>query len=135
MLPMTLHFFIVMIASAIKDRLQRKLDYVEEERRILQGQLDAFGGGKKIFFTADQRRRLAEAGKPLSPGRTPEVLPDRRAGDDSGLIPAVRGLKVEIGRTTVANILAEAGIEPAPEREKRREGTARSSAGRASAEC
>jgi hypothetical protein len=30
------------------------------------------------------------------------------------------GLGVEIGRTTVANILAEAGIEPAPEREKKR---------------
>jgi hypothetical protein len=32
MLPMTLKFIIVMIASAINDRLQRKLDYVEEER-------------------------------------------------------------------------------------------------------
>jgi putative transposase len=30
------------------------------------------------------------------------------------------GLGIEIGRTTVANILAEAGIEPAPEREKAR---------------
>jgi hypothetical protein len=30
------------------------------------------------------------------------------------------GLKIEIGRTTVANILAEEGIEPAPEREKKR---------------
>ena len=30
------------------------------------------------------------------------------------------GLGIEIGRTTVANILAEAGIEPAPEREKTR---------------
>jgi hypothetical protein len=30
------------------------------------------------------------------------------------------GLKIEIGRTTVANILAEAGLEPAPEREKKR---------------
>jgi hypothetical protein len=29
---------------------------------------------------------------------------------------ALRGLKIEIGRTTVANILAEAGIEPAPKR-------------------
>jgi hypothetical protein len=28
------------------------------------------------------------------------------------------GLKIEIGRTTVANILLEEGIEPAPEREK-----------------
>ncbi len=33
---------------------------------------------------------------------------------------ALRGLKVEIGRTTVANILAEAGIEPAPERTRKR---------------
>src|SRR5450759_2527819 len=30
------------------------------------------------------------------------------------------GLRIEIGRTTVASILAEEGIEPAPEREKKR---------------
>ncbi len=30
------------------------------------------------------------------------------------------GLGIEISRTTVANILAEAGIEPTPEREKTR---------------
>jgi hypothetical protein len=33
---------------------------------------------------------------------------------------ALRGLKIEIGRTTVANMLAEAGIEPAPERRRKR---------------
>jgi putative transposase len=33
---------------------------------------------------------------------------------------ALRGLKIEIGRTTVANILAQAGIEPAPERNRKR---------------
>ena len=33
MLPMTLQFMIVMIASAINDRLQRKLGYVKEEFR------------------------------------------------------------------------------------------------------
>jgi hypothetical protein len=67
MLPMTVQFIIVMIASAINERLQRKLDYVEEERRIFQEQLDAVTGGKKLFFTADQRRRLATAGKLLTP--------------------------------------------------------------------
>jgi hypothetical protein len=41
MLPMTLQFLIVMIASAINDRLERKLDYVEEERRVLRERLDA----------------------------------------------------------------------------------------------
>jgi hypothetical protein len=29
---------------------------------------------------------------------------------------ALRGLKIEIGRTTVASLLGEAGMEPAPER-------------------
>jgi putative transposase len=64
---MTLQFIIVMIASAINDRLQRKLDYLEEERRILREQLDAVNGGKKLSFTADLRRRLAVAGKVLTP--------------------------------------------------------------------
>jgi hypothetical protein len=67
MLPVTLQFMIVMIASAINDRLQRKLGYVEEERRILREQLDAATGGKKLLFTTDQRRRLATAGKLLTP--------------------------------------------------------------------
>jgi putative transposase len=33
---------------------------------------------------------------------------------------ALRGLKIEIGRTTVADMLAQAGIEPAPERSRKR---------------
>ena len=53
MLPQTLQFIIVMIAAAINDRLQRKLDYVEEERRILREQLTAATGGNKIPFTQD----------------------------------------------------------------------------------
>jgi hypothetical protein len=54
-------------ASAINDRLQRKPDYVEEERHIIREQLDAATVGKKLSFTADQRRRLATAGKLLTP--------------------------------------------------------------------
>jgi len=46
MLPVTLQFIIAMIASAINGRLQRKLDYVEEERHILRKQLDAATGIK-----------------------------------------------------------------------------------------
>jgi hypothetical protein len=33
---------------------------------------------------------------------------------------ALRGLKIEMGRTTVATLLAQAGIEPAPERNRKR---------------
>ena len=33
---------------------------------------------------------------------------------------ARRGLRIEVGRTTVASRLAEAGLEPAPERNRKR---------------
>jgi putative transposase len=165
MLPMTLQFLIVMIASAINDRLQRKLDYVEEERRVLREQLDAATGGKKLSFSAKQRRRLAEAGKLLTPderrkccqlvkpgtilawfrqmaarkydssearrGRPAKPKEVRKLVVEMAMAnpgwgytkirDALRtGLAIEIGRTTVAEILAAAGIEPAPEREKKR---------------
>jgi hypothetical protein len=165
MLPATLQFLIVMIASAINDRLQRKLDYVEEERRILWEQVEALTGGRKISFTARQRRRLAEAGKLLTPderrkccqlvkpatilawfrqmaarkydssaarrGRPPKPKDVRKLVVEMAMAnpgwgytkirDAMRtGLAIEIGRTTVAEILAAAGIEPAPEREKKR---------------
>jgi len=67
MLPATLEFLIVRIASAINGRLQRKLDYVEEERRILCEQVEALTGSRNISFTGRQRRRLAEVGKLLIP--------------------------------------------------------------------
>lgn len=38
-----------------------------EERRILWEPVEALSGGKKIFFTTQPRRRLAEAGKSLTP--------------------------------------------------------------------
>jgi hypothetical protein len=36
MIPATLQFIIAMIASAINERMQRKLDYVQEEVRVLK---------------------------------------------------------------------------------------------------
>jgi putative transposase len=64
------------------------------------------------------------------PGRPRKATDIRKlvlevAGDNPGwgytkIRDALRGLKVEIGRTTVANILAEAGIDPAPERNRNR---------------
>jgi len=77
MLPAALQFLIAMIACAINERLQRKLDYTQEEVRVLKEVVRAISGTGRIAFTAEQ--------------------PDH-----------------------VANILAEAGIEPAPERAKKR---------------
>ena len=169
MLPATVQFIIAMIASALTDRLAKKMAYMQEEQRILMELLQQATGKKRIAFTADQRRSLAIKGKELTAKeRTvcchivrPETIlawyrqlgarkydssrtrtvgrprkPDdirnfvlRLANENLGwgytkIRDALRGLKIEIGRTTVANILAEAGLEPAPERIKKRTWTA-----------
>ena len=165
MLPATLQFLIAMIACAINERMQRKLDYTQEEVRVLKEILASLTGGGRILFTADQRRRLAVAGKALSPedrkkccqivkpgtvlgwfrqmaarkydSSESKVGRPRKKKDLRKLVVEMAlanlgwgytkirdvlrtGLKVEIGRTTVAKILAAEGIEPAPEREKKR---------------
>jgi len=165
MVPAPLQFLITMIACAINERMQRKLDYTQEEVRVLKEILAALTGSRRISFTPDQRRRLAIAGKALSPeerkrccqivkpgtilgwfrqmaarkydGSKGKVGRPRKKKDIRKLVikmalanlgwgytkirGALRtGLKIEIGRTTVANILLEEGIEPAPEREKKR---------------
>ena len=67
MLPATLQFLITMIACAINERMQRKLDHTQEEVRVLKEILSAISGSGRIPFTADQRRRLAVVGRALSP--------------------------------------------------------------------
>ena len=66
MRPATVQFFIVMIASALTDRLTRKMDYMREEQRILMELLQQATGKKRFAFTADHRRRLAIKGKELT---------------------------------------------------------------------
>jgi hypothetical protein len=46
MLPFTLQFLIAMIASAINERLQRKLDYALEESRCPMALLSAARGSE-----------------------------------------------------------------------------------------
>ena len=67
MLPATLQFIIAMIACAINERMQHKLDYAQEETRVLMDVLVAIIGSGRISFTTEQRRRLAVAGKALTP--------------------------------------------------------------------
>jgi putative transposase len=69
----------------------------------------------------------SEARKAGRPGKGADIrtLVLKLARDNPGwgytrIRDALRGLKIEIGRTTVANMLAEAGIEPAPERNRKR---------------
>jgi putative transposase len=165
MLPAPLQFILAMIAYAINQRMARRVDYLQEEVRVLKEALAAATGKTRIDFSAEQRRRLALKGKELTAeerrtccqivrpatilawfrqlaaqkydsssarktGR-PRKPPDVRslvldlARDNPGwgytkIRDALRGLKVEIGRTTVASLLKEAGMEPAPERIRKR---------------
>ena len=56
MLPATVQFIIAMIASALTDRLTRKMGYMREEQRILIELLQQATGKKRFVFTADHRR-------------------------------------------------------------------------------
>jgi hypothetical protein len=47
------------IASAMADRLTRKVAYMHEEVRVLKELLQAATGNTRLSYTADQRRRLA----------------------------------------------------------------------------
>jgi len=165
MLPLTFQFLIAMVAHAVNERMARRIDYLQEEVRVLKEALAAATGNPRIAFTDEQRRRLALKGKALSPEERESccqlVRPStilrwfrqlaarkydssrvrrpgrpRKASEIRELVlriarknpgwgytkirDAMRGLKIEIGRTTVANILAEAGLEPAPERNRKR---------------
>jgi putative transposase len=71
-----------------------------------------------------------DGSKNRQPGRPRKAVDIRRlvlklASDNPGwgytkIRDALRGLKIEIGRTTVADILAEARVEPAPDRRRQR---------------
>jgi len=165
MLPITVQFIVAMLAYALNERMARRLDYLQEENRVLKDAVRSATGKTRVDLTDEQRRRLATKGKALTPAEREEccqiVRPStilawfrklvarkydssevrrpgrprkandirklvlRIAGENPGwgytkIRDALRGLKIEIGRTTVANILAEAGIEPAPERNRKR---------------
>ena len=67
MLPVPFQFIIAMIVYAINERTARRIDYLQEEVRVLKEALATATGKKRIDFTAEQRRRLALEGKALTP--------------------------------------------------------------------
>jgi hypothetical protein len=67
MLPLPLQFVITMVAHAINERMALKLEYLQEEARVLREVFQETTGRKRIPFTDEQRRRLAIRGKALTP--------------------------------------------------------------------
>ena len=66
MLPAPFQFIIAMIAYAINQRMVRRIDYLQEEVRVLKEALAAATGKMRIDFSPEQRRRLALKGKELT---------------------------------------------------------------------
>ena len=67
MLPVTLQLLMAMLAQALNEQMARRVEYLQEEVRILKELLAAETGGARMAFTPDQRRRLALKGKALTP--------------------------------------------------------------------
>ena len=67
MLPVTVQFLIAMLAHALNERMARRVEYLQEEVRVLKEALAAATGKTRIRFTPEQRRRLALKGKALGP--------------------------------------------------------------------
>jgi hypothetical protein len=66
MLAAPVQFIIAMIAYAINQRMMTRLDYLQEEVRVLKEALAAATGKTRIDFSSEHRRRLALKGKDLT---------------------------------------------------------------------
>ena len=122
MLPLTLQFVVAMIATAINERMQRKLDYALAEVEVLKELLKAATGTSRLAFTPDQTvlawfRRLAAKKYDSSKAKCGRP---RKAKDVRALVlkmareninwgytkirDALRtGLKIEMARSAVAD--------------------------------
>lgn len=162
-LPLQLRFFLLFVAGWVNRHQQAVIEYLTAENAVLREQL----GGRRPRLSDAQRRRLAEAGRPLGKRVleqitslvTPETLLrwyreliackyDGRAQRGAGKVgrprkdqevtelvvriakenpgfgytrirDALSNLKIDVARSTVASILRECGLEPAPERSRR----------------
>ncbi len=73
MISSAFDFLAVMFACALNDRLHKKLDYTQEEVRVLEEVIETLTGKNRIPPTDAQRRRLAILGKDLTPQERTEV--------------------------------------------------------------
>ena len=77
MLPVTVQFIVAMLAFALNKRMARRLDYLQEENRVLKEALETATGHRRNPLTDEQRRRLATKGKALTPAEREEATRTR----------------------------------------------------------
>jgi hypothetical protein len=98
-LPVPIQFIIAMVAYAINERMAHRLEYVQEEVRVLREALAAATGKTGIAFTPEQRRRLAQGQGPHTPG-TGGVLPNRSSEHHPGVVSTAGSPEVRWVRAT-----------------------------------
>ena len=60
MLPSMFQVLTGTLALTLNERMQKKLDYTQEEGRVLRDHLERLTGSRRIPFADEQRRRLAQ---------------------------------------------------------------------------
>ena len=73
MISSALDFLVVTVACALNERMQKKLDYTQQEVQVLKDVVEALTGKKRIPLSDAQCRRLAILGKDLTPQERTEV--------------------------------------------------------------
>jgi hypothetical protein len=87
MLPKPLQFVIAMIASAITDRMERRLTYLDAEVAVLRQLLESRHRDGAIAIHARAARSAGGGGEGVDTRGAESVLPHRLAGDDLGVVP------------------------------------------------
>ena len=66
MLGPVFEFLVAMLACTLNERMQKKLDYSQQEIKVLKEIIEKLTGKKRIPINDEQRRRLAVLGKDLT---------------------------------------------------------------------
>ncbi|MEE8409740.1 MAG: hypothetical protein V3T05_09060, partial [Myxococcota bacterium] len=80
MLVTMFDFLVVVVACRLNERLQKELDYTQQEVRALKEVVESLTGKKCLPLTDALRRRLAIAGKDLTPEERAEVCQIAKPG-------------------------------------------------------
>jgi transposase InsO family protein len=96
---------LVTLAGWVNRHQQHVIEYLVEENRVLKEQVK----GRRLRLTDDQCRRLAAKGRRLSRRVLRQIAAFRIQG-------ALKNLGHDVARSTVAKVLKDNGIPPAPGR-------------------
>lgn len=118
MLPVTLQFIIAMLSHALNERMAHRVEYLQEEVRVLQEAPATATGKTRIAFTPKQRLRLALKGKALTP-REREIAGPSEADATAFEGRGLRDAHVIIGNDQLTQALEVAIGPPRLAREQR----------------